>query len=51
VALDEAVSLVQRDTRHYAKRQMTWNRGHYSEDNFFNPEDALTGIKRLLDQR
>lgn len=24
--LDEAVRLVQRDTRHYAKRQMTWFR-------------------------
>jgi tRNA dimethylallyltransferase len=49
--LDEATSLVQRDTRHYAKRQMTWNRGHYSEDRFFKPEDVLTGIERLFNQR
>jgi tRNA dimethylallyltransferase len=51
MGLDEAISLVQRDTRHYAKRQMTWNRGHYSEDRFFKPEDALTGIEKLLNQR
>jgi len=24
VSLDEAVSLIQRNTRHYAKRQLTW---------------------------
>ncbi len=47
----DAVSLVKRDTRHYAKRQMTWNRGHYGMDRFFNPDDALAGIQGVLDQR
>jgi tRNA dimethylallyltransferase len=49
--LDEAISLVQRDTRHYAKRQMTWNRGHYNHDQFFTVQDALINIETVLNQR
>jgi tRNA dimethylallyltransferase len=46
--LDKAISLVQRDTRHYAKRQMTWNRGHYAGDEFCSIEHALDVLGRML---
>jgi tRNA dimethylallyltransferase len=49
--LDEAISLVKRDTRHYAKRQMTWNRGHYNHDQFFTPQDAQMHMEISLNQR
>ena len=49
--LDEAISLVKRDTRHYAKRQITWNRGHYNDNQFFSVQDALTNIEMSLNQR
>ncbi len=49
--LDEAISLVKRDTRHYAKRQMTWNRGHYSTDMFYSIEDSFMGMDRLIGER
>jgi tRNA dimethylallyltransferase len=38
-SLDEALSLMKRDTRNYAKRQMTWFRGD-GDMNWFRPEDA-----------
>jgi tRNA dimethylallyltransferase len=49
--LDEAILLVQRDTRHYAKRQMTWNRGHYGTDIFCSVENAFKGMEKLIDKR
>ena len=30
ISLEEAIRLIQRNTRHYAKRQMTWWRGDNS---------------------
>jgi tRNA dimethylallyltransferase len=47
--LDEAISLVKRDTRHYAKRQMTWNRGHYSAQQFYSLQDTLSEIEKVID--
>ncbi len=46
--LDEAISLVKRDTRHYAKRQMTWNRGNYGAERFYSPENSISSMERLI---
>lgn len=35
--LDEAIRLVKRNTRHYAKRQITWN-NRYRQIKYFHPE-------------
>lgn len=48
LSLDEAVCRIQRDTRHYAKRQMTWNRGHYEEGCMYSPDEALVAISGWL---
>ncbi|MFC2160229.1 tRNA (adenosine(37)-N6)-dimethylallyltransferase MiaA [Acidobacteriota bacterium] len=51
LTLEEAISLTKRDTRHYAKRQMTWFR-KMEGIHWFNPEnfDSLKGqIKEFLD--
>jgi len=51
ITLEEAVMLTKRDTRHYAKRQMTWFR-KMEEIQWFHPEefDSLkTQIKEFLD--
>ncbi|MBI3000668.1 MAG: tRNA (adenosine(37)-N6)-dimethylallyltransferase MiaA [Deltaproteobacteria bacterium] len=45
VALDEAVALIKRDTRHLAKRQLTWFRGD-KEIRWFHPERDR---KQILD--
>lgn len=47
--LDEAVRLIQKHTRNYAKRQLTWfrNRGEYT---WFDPEDTETMI-RFISER
>jgi len=55
IDLDLAISLIQRDTRRYAKRQLTWMRSHYDRDSFHPPEEAfkiLTGMLRadILDR-
>ena len=50
---DEAVRLIKRNTRHYAKRQMTWFR-RYDDMKWFdlsrnrNSEDALEDIQNWL---
>ena len=36
--LEEAIRLIKRNTRHYARRQITWN-NRYPEIRFFNPDD------------
>jgi tRNA dimethylallyltransferase len=51
ISLDEAVRLIQRDTRHYAKRQITWNRGHYDPSCFYTNATALEYLDRLLNDR
>lgn len=35
--LDEAIRLIKRNTRHYAKRQITWN-NRYQDIKYFHPE-------------
>lgn len=48
IPLETAVLLIQRDTRRYAKRQITWNRGHYDPSCFYDRESALSALDRLL---
>ncbi|HHO75775.1 MAG TPA: tRNA (adenosine(37)-N6)-dimethylallyltransferase MiaA [Deltaproteobacteria bacterium] len=50
LSLDEAVSLIQRDTRHYAKRQITWIRSHHEQDCYYNAEKAVQVISHLIDE-
>ena len=49
--LDEAVRLIQRDTRRYAKRQITWFRAD-PEVVWVNPDDRseITGMVRAFRQ-
>ncbi len=52
LSLDEAVTQMKRDTRRYAKRQMTWFR-RLPEVHWFQGEeasDALEKVKRFLDK-
>jgi tRNA dimethylallyltransferase len=48
VSLDEAVSIIQRDTRHYAKRQLTWFRA--DPEYVWLPADQPEELDRLVDQ-
>ena len=48
IGLDEAVSLIQRDTRRYAKRQIIWMRSNYGPGSFCAPENAMTILSGLL---
>ena len=52
LSLDEAVYILKRDTRHYAKRQMTWFRRE--KDALFLPvgedDDAVSVSERILDE-
>ena len=50
-AFDEAVRLLKRNTRHYAKRQLTWFKGDH-EIRWFNPADKtgiITIVREFLD--
>jgi tRNA dimethylallyltransferase len=52
VSLDEAVRLMQRDTRRYAKRQITWFKGD-PEFRWFHadePQKITTWVLQALDQ-
>ncbi len=52
VSLDEAVRLMQRDTRHYAKRQITWFKGD-AEFRWFHAEDVpkiVTWVREALER-
>jgi tRNA dimethylallyltransferase len=42
INLDEAIRLIRRNTRHYAKRQVTWN-NRYPQMTYFHPQ-AVEGI-------
>jgi len=46
--MDEAVSTIQRDTRHYAKRQLTWFRA--DPEYVWLPADQPEELDRLVDQ-
>lgn len=37
--LEKAIELIKQNTRHYAKRQLTWF-GRYNDINWFNPNDS-----------
>ena len=50
LSLDEAVSLIQRDTRRYAKRQITWIRSHHDQGSFYKIEEGKQVISHLLDK-
>ncbi len=53
ITKDEAVRIMKRDTRHYAKRQLTWFRGDkrvnwVDVDNFFRKEVIVENIIRFI---
>ncbi len=48
ISLEEAISLTKRDTRHYAKRQMTWFR-KMKGINWFSPEEYSSIVKHVKD--
>ncbi|HVN71455.1 MAG TPA: tRNA (adenosine(37)-N6)-dimethylallyltransferase MiaA [Desulfomonilia bacterium] len=48
--LDEAVRLIQRDTRRYAKRQITWMKGRADHVFFDSVEKALESVSSWLDR-
>lgn len=50
ITLDEAIELIKRNSRHYAKRQMTWFRRD-SEIAWFAPSDLDTIIKHIDSKR
>jgi len=47
--LDEAIALLQRDTRRYAKRQLTWFRGEEGVS-WHHPED-MDGVMSVIEQK
>lgn len=49
ITREEAISLTKKDTRHYAKRQMTWFR-KMKDVEWFSPKD-LSGILDYLEKR
>jgi tRNA dimethylallyltransferase len=50
ITLDEAIELIKRNSRHYAKRQMTWFRRD-SEMAWFAPSDLDAIIKHIDSRR
>jgi tRNA dimethylallyltransferase len=46
MALEEALRSMQRDTRHYARRQMTWFRGE-GDIEWFHPDEAASFKERI----
>ena len=56
MTLSEAVSLLKRDTKHFAKRQLTWFRREkesiwIDKGMFRDEEEILTYIRKLLKER
>lgn len=55
-SLDEAVYLIKRDTRHFAKKQLTWFKREkdvtmINKSDYRNDDEILTEISRLLKER
>jgi tRNA dimethylallyltransferase len=48
--LDRAVSLIQRDTRRYAKRQVTWMKSHHEPGSFRSCDEALKLVSGWIDE-
>jgi tRNA dimethylallyltransferase len=46
MALEEALRSMQRDTRHYARRQMTWFRGE-ADIVWFHPDETASLKERI----
>jgi len=46
LTLEEALRSMQRDTRHYARRQMTWFRGE-GDVEWFHPDEAASVKRRI----
>ncbi|OPZ60839.1 MAG: tRNA dimethylallyltransferase [Deltaproteobacteria bacterium ADurb.Bin510] len=46
--LPEAIALVQADTRHYAKRQLTWLKTNPPDEIYATPEAAYERLCSLL---
>ena len=44
--LEEAIDLIKRNTRRYAKRQMTWLRKY--SDLFLLPSESVSNMKQLI---
>jgi tRNA dimethylallyltransferase len=50
ISLDDAISQIQRDTRRYAKRQITWIRGHHDPSSYCEAGGAFTLVSRWIDE-
>lgn len=54
ISLDEAISLIQKDSRHYAKRQLTWFRNQmestFVDIDYDNIDDTISHISNLIDE-
>jgi tRNA dimethylallyltransferase len=50
ISLESAVGRIQRDTRHYAKRQLTWMRSHHDRSGFHAPGPALEILSAWLEE-
>lgn len=48
-SLDEAIELIKKNTRNYAKRQLTWFR-RYSDTQWFRPEQKIELLNFLIDK-
>ncbi|MEA2101959.1 MAG: tRNA (adenosine(37)-N6)-dimethylallyltransferase MiaA [Thermodesulfobacteriota bacterium] len=48
--LEKAVEYIQRDTRRYAKRQITWIKGHHPSSTFYAPEKVPGVLSVMLDR-
>lgn len=48
ISKDEAISKIQQNTRHYAKRQLTWFRNQYQQMNWIQG-NRESGIGKILD--
>jgi tRNA dimethylallyltransferase len=49
IDLEKAVLSIQRDTRNYAKRQITWIRSHHDPNSYFEKENASRIISRWIE--
>ena len=49
IGLNDAIEQIQRDTRRYAKRQITWIRSHHDQSSYCKAGDAGNLISRWLD--
>ncbi len=50
ISMEEAIRLIQRDTRRYAKRQITWFKGQDDIHFFDGPNKAYSAINKWLTQ-